>query len=277
MMAQYDKARADYTAFADIQREAGVVISREEERLKEDINVRADADEDSDRRRKDELMRAIDVCATSHAAYPTNLLAQARGFIVQQSYLDTFPLPPPDMLEHLGPDFDPEGMILQFDTSDGRPSRRLPDLNLTPILIPVYIHAPYFSPSPSIKPPYSTRQEDPVSENETVESAIGNLFTSVAAFYGSQAHIFSAVRYDNERDSVVVVLTSRGRLFVIPRKTRIRDIIAGARWPHIEGAPAFEDLRKEPRASNDEIDGIELMKGWMMEFYVLTKENLEEL
>ena len=60
-MARYDEARADYAEFAKIKGELGMEISREETQLQRDIDSGADASEDSERRRKDELMRAIDV------------------------------------------------------------------------------------------------------------------------------------------------------------------------------------------------------------------------
>jgi hypothetical protein len=39
-------------------------------------------------------------------------------------------------------------------------------------------------------------------------------------------------------------------------------------------APVFEDLRRTPRKRSDEIDGIELMMGWMIEVYVVAKDKL---
>ena len=60
-MARYDEARADYLQLSQIMSELGVQPSGEDRRLEEDINRGANADEGSERRQKDELMRAIDV------------------------------------------------------------------------------------------------------------------------------------------------------------------------------------------------------------------------
>jgi hypothetical protein len=80
-----------------------------------------------------------------------------------------------------------------------------------------------------------------------------------------------------ERDGVLIMMSSRGRLFKIPRETTIMDVVAGARWPRQPNAPVFEDLRRTPRKRNDEIDGIELTVGCMMEVYVVTDDKLGAL
>jgi hypothetical protein len=168
-------------------------------------------------------------------------------------------------------------MTLSFDTEDSKPDRNLPDPNLTPISIPVTIRAPYFHPNPNNKAPFSTREESPVSEHETIGSFLGGLFTSTAAFYHNpdRESVNSAVAH--ERDGVVIMMSSRGRLFKIPRRTTIKDIVAGARWPRQSNAPTFEDLRPSPRKRSDEIDGVELMLGWMIAVYVITKDKLGAL
>jgi hypothetical protein len=64
-MARYDEAQADYREFANIMGELGTEISSEELKLKEDLGSRAAAGDDSEQRKRDELMRAIDVSAMS--------------------------------------------------------------------------------------------------------------------------------------------------------------------------------------------------------------------
>jgi hypothetical protein len=169
-------------------------------------------------------------------------------------------------------------MTIYFDTLDFKPNRRLPDPNLTPISIPVTIRAPYYFPNPNNQTPFSTREENPVSENETIGSFIEGLFTSIATFSRTpvnKASLPSAMAHD--RDGVVVIISSRGRIFKIPRETKIKDVVAGARWPRESNAPTFEDLRRAPRKRSDEIDGIELMMGWMIEIYVVAKDKLGAL
>jgi len=207
---------------------------------------------------------------------------QARGFLLRLPNRDTFPLPPPMMLESLGPDFDTDGGTIHFDTNSGRPNPNLPNPLFTPIAIPIYIRAPYFK-LPSSTTPFSTRQDTPVSEYETVGFLLDGLFASHAAFYGGpRPEISMVVQHDSDHKSVVLVVTSHGRILVIPRHTKLKDIVAGARWPRLSAesadeVPLFKDLRKEPRGLDERIDGIELTMGWFMEVYVIPKDNLKEL
>ena len=169
-------------------------------------------------------------------------------------------------------------MTISFDTLDSKPNRHLSDPNLTPISIPVTIRAPYYFPNPNNQTPFSTRQENPVSENETIGSFIDGLFISIATFSRTpvnRASLPSAMAHD--RDGVLIMMSSRGRLFKIPRETTIKDVVAGARWPRQFNAPVFEDLRRAPRKRSDEIDGIEVMMGWMIEVYVVAKDKLGAL
>jgi len=39
----------------------------------------------------------------------------------------------------------------------------------------------------------------------------------------------------------------------------------------------FEDLRRTPRQRDDEIDGIDIMMGWMIDVLVITEDKLEVL
>ena len=64
-MARYEEAQADYREFADIMGEIGKEISGEELKLKEDLDRKAVAGDNSKQKQKDELIRAIDVSATS--------------------------------------------------------------------------------------------------------------------------------------------------------------------------------------------------------------------
>lgn len=169
-------------------------------------------------------------------------------------------------------------MTIFFDTLDSKLNHNLPDPNLTPISIPVTIRAPYYFPNPNIQTPFSTREENPVSEYETIGSFLDGLFISIATFSHNPINresLPSAMAHD--RDGVIIMMSSRGRLFKIPRQTKIKDVVAGARWPRQSNAPVFEDLRRSPRKRSDEIDGIELMMGWMIEVYVVAKDKLGAL
>jgi len=64
-VARYDKAQADYGEFANIMGEIRAEISGEELDFKKDLDCRTAAGDDSEQRRRDELMRAIDISAAS--------------------------------------------------------------------------------------------------------------------------------------------------------------------------------------------------------------------
>jgi hypothetical protein len=84
----------------------------------------------------------------------------------------------------------------------------------------------------------------------------------------------------HEKHSSVIAMTSRGRLFVIPRTTKLKDIVSGARWPRPKDdpdVPAFTDLRQTPRRREHEVDGFELCLGYFMELYVIPHDYTDEL
>jgi hypothetical protein len=173
-------------------------------------------------------------------------------------------------------DFCPESMTISFNTSDSKPDLNLPHPNLTPISIPVNVRAPYYYSKPDSLNPFSSRQETPVSEYATIESVIDGLFTNMAIFGHHQEYCLP-LALAHDRDGVILIMSSRGRLFKIPRETTIRDVVAGARWPRQSNAPIFEDLRRVPRKRADEIDGVELLWGWMMDVLVVPKDQLGAL
>jgi hypothetical protein len=61
-MAKYEEASVDYAELERLAGELGIELSAEQTQLKGDIEQGMKAGEGSERRRKDELMRAIDVC-----------------------------------------------------------------------------------------------------------------------------------------------------------------------------------------------------------------------
>lgn len=207
-------------------------------------------------------------------------MSQARGLYLWLQYRDTFPLPHPENPHILGPDFSVYSHTLQFDTADRRPNPRLADPNATPILIPVMICAPYFNPYPN-EDGFRTGPQPAVSENETVENCIGNIFVSVCVFSSlpsAQESMPSAIRH--QEHSSVLAITVRGRIFLIPKNTKIKDIVAGARWPRPQnssGIPTFTDLRATPRRRAHEIDGIELNFGWQIDLCVIPDEKMATL
>jgi hypothetical protein len=89
----------------------------------------------------------------------------------------------------------------------------------------------------------------------------------------------SAVQH--EQHSSVVVMTSRGRLLLVPRTTKFKDIPPAARWPRrpedASNVHTFTDLRRTPRLREHEVDGVDLCFGWFMELHVIPDQNLNDL
>jgi hypothetical protein len=64
-MARYNEVQADYCELLKIVGEIGEEVTDEDLKLKEDLDRRSAASDDSEQRRRDEPMHAIDVSATS--------------------------------------------------------------------------------------------------------------------------------------------------------------------------------------------------------------------
>jgi hypothetical protein len=190
-------------------------------------------------------MRAIDVSGTSiHLISQEKTKSHRLEGSLRQDYRATFPLPPQSIQDFLGPDFCPESMTISFNTLDFKPDRKLPDPNVTPVSIPVTIWAPYYYPDSNRRSPFSTRQEIPVSSDKTIGSFLDGLFSSVAMYSRIPVNSMpSAVAHD--RDPVVALMSSRGRLFEIPRETTIKDV-AGVRWPRPSDCLIVKNLRRTP-------------------------------
>lgn len=128
-------------------------------------------------------------------------------------------------------------MCLRFNTPDGRADLSLPDPNKTPILIPIYIIAPYFkyNSQPGSKS-FRSRQDQPISEDDTIESVLENPFSSVVidemnmSWATRRDLARSALAHDSVEDSIVYVPTFRGPFFIVPCKATFKKIIAGASW-----------------------------------------------
>ena len=167
-------------------------------------------------------------------------------------------------------------MCLAFDTNSGRANLSLPDPNKTPIVVPIYIGAPYFHKRGTQG--FRVREEHPVSEKDTIESVLQGLFLSVAATgsdtssLSKQELLRSAMVHDSPQSSIVYVTTFRGRFLIIPRETTFEEIFAGARWPR-DGPLAFEDARETPRIRDFEVDGVTLGQGWFVEIWVIPKDK----
>jgi len=255
--AKYSEARSD---FEDCERLriGGVGITAEQSNLLVQIEEGLNAPVGSRRQQKDELLRAVD----------------ARGIIVRDNTRLNFPRPPVDsrVLNH-------EDQCVTFNTPDGQIDRTLANPSRTAIAIPVYIVAPLFKVRENQgREPYRTNSsEGPMSENTTVKSLLGNIFSSAAihltAYNGStrdfcRKAINSSLDHDNPETSTVLLLTSRGRFFVIPRSATLGQVFAGVRWPRDSPSP-FQDLRRASRVRDFEEDGVELSEGWYMNLFVL--------
>ena len=76
-------------------------------------------------------------------------------------------------------------------------------------------------------------------------------------------------------------MTSRGRLLLVPRTTKLKDIAPAARWPRrpedASNLHVFTDLRRTPRLREHEVDGIDFFSGWIIELYVVPDQNISAL
>lgn len=201
-----------------------------------------------------------------------------------QEFRDNFPLPSQEVLRSLGPAFNPEKMSLAFDTDNSQVDSLLLDPNNTPLVLPVCIVAPFFQASRDQgHKPFRYRNEYVVPEGDTVESLLEALFPSLITAdtdrnspFFCNAALQSAWKHNSSRESVVLVHTYRGRCFVIPRKTSLKEIFAGARWPR-DSPPPFEDMGNSSGMRNaEEVDGVELCQGWFMEIWVVPCDKLAQ-
>jgi hypothetical protein len=146
--AKYSEALSEYEELIKLRTKLSLGIMDEDRELQLAIDEGMKAPQRSERRQKDELMRAVDVCPIKIFVffYSVDLLLflQSRGIIIQAMYRSNFPVPPSTTLQSLDPDFDPDEMCLTFDTDDGRPHVFLSNPNKTPITLPIYIVAPFF-------------------------------------------------------------------------------------------------------------------------------------
>jgi hypothetical protein len=73
MFARYEEALLDFEEFAKLRRETNSVERPEEIGLKKDIDEGVRSVGGRDRQRKDELMRAVDVCLFVSCAVHSNI------------------------------------------------------------------------------------------------------------------------------------------------------------------------------------------------------------
>lgn len=83
--------------------------------------------------------------------------------------------------------------------------------------------------------------------------------------------------HDNEEKSSLVVITARGRIFKVPRKMKLKELIEAARWPRFEGQqPALKDYSRRTNRKRA-IDGLMLKNGAFLALYVVLKDKEDEL
>ncbi|KAI0042436.1 hypothetical protein FA95DRAFT_1564307 [Auriscalpium vulgare] len=151
----------EYTRLSSVM---GEVRSAESVALEHILGRALRLPHDSEVVQRVELLRALNVRSQSRspvhpASHPS---AQARGIIVKEKYICTFPEPPFGVDE----DYVDE---LKFETLPERPNPALPDPFLTPLAVPVYVRAPHF--------PHPTRGGRPLGTRVTVSEAPPDLVT----------------------------------------------------------------------------------------------------
>ncbi|GBE83023.1 hypothetical protein SCP_0500660 [Sparassis crispa] len=227
-----------------------------------EINKGVTAPKSGKQYQKEQLIRAVD----------------ARGLIIRLDDRLNFPYPPEELLQGRSADMLDPVLTLVRRRGTQAPS----DMRLAPIAYHVLIVAPYFKAHPSQgNKPYSIRASDLVYDDAPISSFISNLFSSIMLNFPSnlvsdaeyRQYMHTALAHDDPRDSVIMALSSRGRMPIVPRSATLKQIIAGTRWPR-DGPLPFEDKRQRPRRRDDPVDGIELSWGGFINLYVIPKEKL---
>ncbi|KAA1479014.1 hypothetical protein DENSPDRAFT_846034 [Dentipellis sp. KUC8613] len=258
--ARYEEARAEYEKFKVLWEQIGNALTPDEKQVLEDIEKALKVPPGSKVHQKADLIRALD----------------HRGIILQQAYRSSFPYPP-DAPPHIDPASLP---TVHFASDDERACRTDP-LD-TPLVVPFSVRAPNF-PDPTLNGnPFAGRTEIAEDAPEPgigahVSGMLKGFATSLAMSGMPQPIVREAIReaVRHEQDGVILAETHKGRLRVVPPETTLRQLWAGMRDPQVAGGPGlFEDLRTEPRVRPFEVDGIGLVKGWLVELLLIPRDDV---
>ncbi|KAG7442832.1 uncharacterized protein BT62DRAFT_904764 [Guyanagaster necrorhizus] len=219
-------------------------LSDTEIQLLIDIDIALSRPEDSDERRKDELLRALDY----------------RGAIIEEDHRDTFPHHPDPSVAAME---DPS-LLFEFDTSDGRPYKTLRNPDITPLcvalnlVLPEFLHDPFH---PGQRCIVKTRVTEDTDMYEAVDGTLSTYFAHMLHNRGSvplsQGELMTLQsQHMLFNGAVAIIITREGRFLEIPPSATVQDIWRGGRWPRKTPCP-FRDLRPVPKArSPDQVDGV---------------------
>ncbi|TFY80667.1 hypothetical protein EWM64_g3342 [Hericium alpestre] len=255
---RYEEAQQELVKFMDISREFGLGLGEGQE-LDKQIKKALSQPSDSEERMRAELLRAVD----------------SRGLMVQDYYRPHFPYPP-------GP-FQPgereELEVAHFDTNDQRPFKT--DPNATPLVIPFMFAAPHIRGVSRDGKSLCARIDVPEQEGKPISEYAKFALEAVAMqgpVEGDRQRVLRDVVRHTGRESVMVMITYRGRFLLIPNKTTAKELWEGARWPREDGSPCpFKDLKSSPRPRPWETDGAPLVHGWSMNMFVVHRDELDLL
>jgi hypothetical protein len=84
--------------------------------------------------------------------------------------------------------------------------------------------------------------------------------------------------HDDPFKTKIVLMTLKGRLFILPPDTLVRDIWPGVKYPRAPDSPfPFQDLQSRPRLRPYEPDGAAFTMGHSIDLALVPNEKLEEL
>ncbi|PBK66425.1 hypothetical protein ARMSODRAFT_939506 [Armillaria solidipes] len=223
---------------------ASARLSDTEIQLLIDIDIALSRPEDSDERRKDELLRALDY----------------RGAIIEEDHRGTFPHHPDPSVAAME---DPSDLF-EFDTADGRPYQSLRNPDATPLCVPLKLILPEFQHDP-FRPGEAcvvkTRVTEDTDMYEIVDGTLSTYFAHMLHHHRSASlshrelvtlqsqHMFFG-------GAVAIIISREGQFLEISPSATVRDIWKRGKLP--QNAPgSFQDLRPVPKVrSPDHIDGI---------------------
>ncbi|KAK0220970.1 hypothetical protein EDD85DRAFT_960503 [Armillaria nabsnona] len=244
--SRYDEAQTCLEQCESLKKsnKASARLSDTEIQLLIDIDIALSRPEDSDERRKDELLRALDY----------------RGAIIEEDHRGTFPHHPDPSAAVVE---DPSNLF-EFDTADGRPYRSLRNPDATPLCVPLRLILPEFQYDP-FRPGkplvVKTRVTEDTDMFEIVDGTLSTYFAHMlhhhqSASLSQRELVTLQSRHMLFQGAVAIIISREGRCLEIPPSATVRDIWKGGKLP--QNTPgSFQDLRPVPKVrSPDDIDGI---------------------
>ncbi|KDQ19398.1 hypothetical protein BOTBODRAFT_62794 [Botryobasidium botryosum FD-172 SS1] len=206
LFRRYEEALRDYTQYEELWVESGLEVGMSERALQGQIKSGMDEKVGEQKWIKTQLMKAID----------------ARHMMVIGQDRTHFPKP---CLPAPSRDGDGGNNILHFETDDEQPDLRLSNPLTTPLRIPLMIRAPFL-----LNTDHRDRFKRVTSYSEagypgqgTKGQTVGTILEHMSSFCAITPH-GQLVNSWTPSEASIFLMTHRGRLFVIPHNTKVKDI-----------------------------------------------------